>query len=403
MRTFSAMLPLSLLVSGCLAADEPELASTDQALNGDTWTTVDDNPYTGGEGAEYYGIAASPATHKVLVAGNRTEASGANTWIVRGSPAGSSGFGLNHTLKLPGGANSEATNVAADATGVWYVLGDSQDASGAWHWIVIRSADDAMTWQKPFDVVLTGRPTGITVDQQLNVYISGTTVDASGAHAKIFRGAMHGTSWSQVASFDAVSGGNIALSGLCTGAYNGVQEVFAVGGISEANVNHASGWVLNSANQGTTWSTTFIYKPLEATYGQGCTGTPGADVDFAFAAMDNAGTSRWDVLDATGFAPLVYTHDAVTLPGDLTGAFGVTYAASRPYAVGRYSEPSGTHWHVRFKSGITWLDSDAYVYPGTSYESDAEAAAYDSERGLYVAGKAFDDTGRLHGIVRHRL
>lgn len=391
------------VVTGCttLAGDPVDETTATQELNGDTWTDADDNPYTSGAGAENYGIAISPVSHKILVAGDRLESDGTPTWIVRGSPAGSSTFGLNSTFKLAAGKTSEAVDVAVDAKGVWYVVGDAADANGDFHWIVRRSDDDGATWQTVFNAAMDGHPSHIAVDAAYNVFVTGSMVTPSGGRAIVLRGASQGATWAGVLSYQPTAY-DASASGVCSRNFIGATHVFVVTTVFDSPAtSHVE--VLHSGNGGNLWQVAFTTQSLAETFGFGCAGVPSSSVFFALGANDTMGSSQWDTATVSSFVPpWVLQHDAVnSASGETQDAFAVANVGARIYTVGRYDGP-GQHWHVRMRVGSTWMDSDDYIGPGTIALSEATSLAYDETRGLYVAGKAYDDTGRLHGIVRHR-
>ena len=118
---------IACALAGCLDTAETATDSIDQDINGETWSTVDDNPYTDGTGATTTGVAISPLTHKVMVTGSRHETNGTTTAIVRGSTNGTT-FALNSTFKAVATGSSVATAITADALGYWYVAGTYIDA-----------------------------------------------------------------------------------------------------------------------------------------------------------------------------------------------------------------------------------------------------------------------------------
>ena len=409
-------LALASLLAGCLADEALEpTGETEQALNGDSWATVDDNPYTAGVGALDNGVAISPLTHKILVAGARYETGGTSTWIVRGSPDGVSWF-LNHSAKLSPTGNAVAYAVTADLKGVFYVVGTAVDASGVTHWMVVRSTNDGATWDTVLNQgghVTADVPYGISVDDQQNVFVTGTVVAGSTHTARILRGTGAGSTWSQVLSYSSVGAEN-AFYGTCKGTFGTQGATYATGWETPSSADDGMlAMAFYTVDHGTTWTKTIEYGALHYTRGYNCAGAPAGRLLEAASTWQitpnvssNWITTLWDVA-----AHAQLSADAAAGGSAIDNAsYAVAHVAgpvAREYDAGGIRTSSGVlQWRTSFVEdaalGLSWTLSDLYSYPGSTEQARASSAAYDPIAGLYVVGVAFDATNRSHGIVRHR-
>ncbi len=394
----SICLPVGCVQLDDAIADDP-VASTSQALNGDTWTTVDDNDYAQGNGAQNNAVTMSTTTSQVLVAGERYETNGARKWIVRGSSTGTS-FTLNHTLTL-GGA-SRATAATADGAGNFFVAGEALDASNVPHWIIRRSTNNGQSWttvvDRAFPGFISAVPRSLTVDAEdrTTVWITGQLTSASGTSSEFTQTSANGTSftdWSQTA--------NMQMTGICTGA-DGVWEVGSTLGLSTQ-------WVVRHHTTGasTRWDFTSYQQTGFATGATACGfGLQGTSSIFVGGEIG----SSWDIANYTGSTP-TFDLDKITATPPTT-VRGFHIAIGRGMAIGEVSS-SGTAstWRTRFlkTNDGPWTDSDDFTLSGTHH-----AGAYGIIGGpgfppsgfasvYYVVGVAVDSTGRKHGIVRRML
>jgi hypothetical protein len=407
---------IALALAGCLE-QAPATDETDQDLNGDTWTTVDDNGYSAGTGADANGIAISPTTHKVLVAGSRGETNNTSTWIVRGAPDGVT-WGLNSTFKLVTTGSSQALNVAADSAGYFYVVGTAIDSGGDMHWIVRRSVDDAASWATVFDEGhhdVRDLPTGLSVDAAGNVFVSGKVWAFGKATARIVRGTNHGQSgsWTEVYTI-AGSGSDNNFYATCNSTYNGQPATYAVGWEGEATTPAWSQAMIHyTVDGGMTWL--WDYN-IDASYlwnrSYGCAGTPSGNLMLAITSEQPSPVESEYQLIVSNYkteAELTFDGSYNTFKTTGEASYGGIYVPTpshRDYSFGAIATSTGAlHWQTHYGADTqwsTWNASDDYTYPGTSGGAKALNAAYDSTRGLYVVGWAYDAANRLHGIVRHR-
>jgi hypothetical protein len=408
------LLLLACVLAGCVA-DATETASLDQALNGDSWGTFDDNAYTAGTGATANGIAISPTSHKILVAGARFETNGTSTWIVRGTADGVN-WGLNHTLKILPTGSSVAYNVATDLKGTFFVVGTAVDANGATHWIVLRSLDDGATWttmlnQGGHDV--HDVPTGLSVDQNENVFVTGQALVAGVYKAKILRGTNLGATWTEVLSYSGVGAGTQnAFYGACQGTVGSLPATYATGWESASSDDGTTAMAFYTLDSGATWTETISYGALHYTRGYGCAGAPTGHLLEAAGAWQitpsvnsNWITTLWDVATHTQISSDSLTSSTSTALNASATVIHVPTPTARAYDAGTVMNSAGTlEWRTNYliDSQALWTESDSYQYPGSTGAAQAVASAYDPVRGLYVVGRAADTTGREHGIVRHR-
>jgi hypothetical protein len=405
MKLFSlaALLFASTSILGCADApsDEPdETGETAQALNGDTWKTVDNNGYTEGTtpglGASYASVTVSQTTSKVFVVGYRIEQSGATTWIARGSATGAVGsFALNHTFSL--GGNSRATASVSDAAGHTFIAGEAIDANGTPHWIVIRTADNGASWtivvNRAFAGYTHAMPTSMAIDgnDQVGIFITGQLVHPSGQIDEFTQRAPSGTAafvdYAPTAGFET----GVERNGLCS-TWSGTAMV----GTHQAPT---SAWLFDVTTHGhTTWD----YETYQSTgAGNAAYGCSYGNNVQTYVAGTFGGTT-W-VVDAYGITPTAIDHVARSFAN--TAARAVSSVEGRCFVAGSYgTSATSSTWHVRSTLATAWFDSDDFSLAAGKLAT-ANAIAHDgalitSNGTFYVAGDAVDATGRRHGIVR---
>ncbi|MFT3699342.1 MAG: hypothetical protein QM831_39705 [Kofleriaceae bacterium] len=332
-------LVLLALVAGCLDP-EPELATTDQALNGETWTTVD-----APESEEMISIAISPTTHTVLSLGTTATFSIYNEPITRISHDGKT-FKQSHTF--PGYGYPVA--ITADDLGYFYVVVNDQDFTG-FH--VYRSIDDGASWNQAR--AFTGEVArGVSVDGS-NLFVSG--------NGAIWRGANRGNLWST--SLDA---GDAYVQTTCNGRYDGKPATFAIG----ASAGSELVWV--SLDDGATWKVTHIADDGPA--GQepvACSTTPAG---YLAIATEYADKSLWDAkVWAVGLNRLVASE---SFSGANHSALGVVATPNYVYFTGAV----GSSWSTQ---RLSISDGTITAVDQFTAQSGYASLAYDPTRGLYAA------------------
>ena len=383
-------------------AVDPDITSADeQFLNGDTWATVDNNDYPGGAGASYASITVSPTTKKVLVAGLRYETATTTTWIVRGSPTGTS-FGLNHTFSL-GGSSSRATAILADESGNFYVAGEAFDVANTPHWVIRRSTNDGLSWSTVMDRPYPGYahviPTAMAIDgwDLVGIFVTGQLVHPNGAIDELTQRSATG---SVFVDYPATTGGmatGMLMSGLCTG-WDGTWAIAT----TQAGI---SAWVVRESSQGdTTWD-------FESRMGDGA-GHSAASCSRGLtndqALVGGTYGTVWELAAFNGPLP-TWDVDHISTGFSNTGIKANTVMFTRAMAVGSIgTSTTSSSWRTRFATDnnlVVWNDSDDFTL-SAGKRAVANAIAHD-ENGqplaasvVYVAGDAVDAGNRHHGIVR---
>jgi len=383
------------------AVDLDEAVSTDeQSLNGDTWTTADNNDYTGGAGASYASITVSPTTKKVFVAGLRYETATTTTWIVRGSPSGTS-FALNHTFSL-GGTSSRATAILADESGNVYVAGEAFDAANTPHWVIRRSTNDGGSWSTVMDRPYPGYahviPTALAIDgwDLVGIFVTGQLVHTNGAIDELTQRSATGSVFVDYPGTAGMATGML-MNGLCTGW----QGTWAVA-TTQAGI---SAWVVRESSLGdTTWD-------FESRMGDGA-GHSAASCSRGLtnnqALVGGTYGTVWELAAFDGPLP-TWDIDHISTGFSNTGIKANTVMLARGMAVGSIgTSATSSTWRTRFATDSNlsvWKDSDNFSL-STSKRAVANAIAHD-ENGqplaatvVYVAGDAIDANDRHHGIVR---
>ena len=223
--------------------DTADTAQTDQALNGDTWVTKDDN--TGvGDGAFYSSITIQD-TGRVWVVGSRvttTTTPFAETWLVRDALYGND-WETSSAWNLVAGYASSASSVAHDGAGRIFVAGYAYDANFKEHWIVRRSIDTGQTWTTVDDYHVTGQDaeaTGIAVDGITGYIIvtGGLSTDPTlGFTLKTRLSTDHGVSFHEV---DSVAGTCARAHRRAGGACSVDNTFYAVGTIATSHTSQST-------------------------------------------------------------------------------------------------------------------------------------------------------------------
>jgi hypothetical protein len=387
---------------GCADVDtagDPSVVTTD--LNGDTWTTVDDLPYTSGQGAVYTGVAVAP-NGKVYVVGARTEASGNASWLVRESGNGGAGFGFNSDFVYSDGTATAPGGIAIDSSGRIFISGWGLDASGTMHWLTRRSTDNGATWTTVDDWLPSNSQTfatSVAIDDADVIFVGGGATQNGDAVWKVRFSTDHGATWSQADVVDEgpLNGIGAGVAGVC---FNGGNAV-AVG--YRPIAHDTPGWQVRSSSNGGPWTETENWVPVSGgARANGCGGFGGTSALYvAGQTMSTSFDAHWIVQRSANGAPLAIV-DELSSGNDISAAFAVRAGdVGTIYAAGVV----GTHWRVRKTTdGTTWVNSDDFsLADGPSDTAEAMALRYSPELGhTFVVGMATDSSGRRHGIVRRR-
>ena len=403
---------LLALTTGCLdrapITDEPTgepTSETEQALNGDTWTTVDDNPYAGGTGATTSGIAISPISHRILIAGARGETNATTTWVVRGSADGVN-WGLNSTFKYIATGSSAALGAAVDSLGFFYVVGTARDADDRYHWVVRKSEDDGQTWTtvfQPYGYAATDLPTGISVDAIGNVFVTGSIMQNGRNIGVIYRGQKHGVTWTGVFSH-AGAGVENSFNGTCIAPYGSQTATYAVGWES-ANATSTYATFYYSLDQGTTWNPTTQIGSQPYTHAYTCAAA-GAYTDVAIGTWKTSPVASNWLATIWDFSTLnqLYGYSLTGATSLFNRALATTHANTRSYFAGQLASAAtaSLQWQTVYHTdtaGNVFSASDVYVYPGSTRDAKPVTAAFRFDPGL-VRGRLGDRCGR--SVARYR-
>ncbi|MFT3699341.1 MAG: hypothetical protein QM831_39700 [Kofleriaceae bacterium] len=310
-------LVLLALVAGCLDA-EPELATTDQALNGETWTTVDTSDI------QSVGIAASPTTHTIMTVGLDNDTSKIKT---RASRDGGKTFATIHTFQTYG----LPTAIAVDEIGYWFVAATDDDGAVR----IYRSTNDGASWSTVYSQAGDWYIRSLSTDGS-NVFAAGIEDSADGqAHAVILRGTNRGSYWAPIF---AVADAN-EVTATCSGLYNGAPAIFAVGErVPSSGVAAETVWV--SLNAGGAWTQTPLVdsSPDPVQQPMRCATTQTGDLAIA-TRLD--GQHEWDTKLWNVGQNRLLASDPIT--GNLLSPEAVTTTPSYVYFTGTL----GTAWFTR--------------------------------------------------------
>ncbi len=111
---------------------------------GATWTEVDSFQSAPGADARPTGLAVD-RSGALYAAGSAVDGAGVSKWIVRRSTGGT--WETVDTFALGSSLDSVASATGTDRAGAIYVAGAALDSSGAYRWVVRKSADAGKSWR----------------------------------------------------------------------------------------------------------------------------------------------------------------------------------------------------------------------------------------------------------------
>jgi hypothetical protein len=365
---------------------------------------------TGGNGSENFGLAVSSSGAVYSSGTSYFPDYGPNTW--HGIVLASGDGGGNWTTVLddapPGFSVGFSGGIASDASGKLYVAGVSFDSTGEGtdHWTVLRSIDGGVIWATADDLDTGGYSgsdpvTGITVNSDGDVYVTGTSFVAGKLTWTIRKGA-GGTSFSTV---DLVTGSSPSAV-----FAHPTAGIFAVGTKTVVTKGKTTNvWLVRrSTNGGVTWSDVDTFQlssgngahangicadALGNLYvvGRGTTTSQGNNIYHWVVRRSTDGGNSWSTAD--DFVPSSKSGEArcvvATQNGDL-------------YVAGIGTTSAGNHWILRKKPGAagTWTTIDDYQFvPGSTTEPRSMAA--DNLGNLFVGGFGWGPSGGgTHWLIK---
>jgi hypothetical protein len=309
-----------------------------------------------------------------------------------------------------GGNGSKNFGMVVAPSGTIYSAGTSYFpayAPGAWHGIVLASADAGGNWTTVLDDAPPGYSVGfsggIVSDSAGNLYVAGVSFDSTGEgtdHWTVLRTTDGGDTWTTVDDFD-------------TGGYSGADPTTGItvdsdGDVYVAGTSFVAGkltWTIRKGAGGTSFSTVDLVTGSSPT-AMFAHPTAGIFAAGAKTVVIKGKTSNvWLVRRSTNGGASWSEVDAFQLAaGHSAHANGIgADALGNLYVVGRGTTTSQGnniyHWVVRksIDGGSSWSTVDDFV-PSTN-SAEARCVVATPNRGLYVAGIATTSTGS-HWIVR---
>jgi len=331
-----------LLVAACGIEDVEdmeaidELATSEQALNGDTWITSDllqPSPHARPSDVTF------GSDHQVFVVGSKDSGT---RWSFRTSTNGGITYANGPTYSLAPGKEASAAKIGVDATGRIVVTGTAVDALDRPHWVTRISTDQGATFttvnDQMFQVGTQVWIASLAIDAAGNLTIAGVVDDAT-----VLKRAKPGfLYWGTLAN----PASNARIRGLCTTAGG---ELFATG---QTTVFGTTGVTYRYAGSGS-WTVLDTFASPGEDGGTACTESSGA------LYVGGRLADSWIVRRSTNGGATWTTVDSVSSPTYGPIADMGPGRDGRTYIVGQRDDGGNPRWAVRRTSnGTTWLDSD---------------------------------------------
>jgi hypothetical protein len=316
---------------------------------GATWTTDADTPQGGPLNAMAVDLSGA-----AYAAGNGPP----DYWLVRKSAPGS--WASVDTFQLyPGQVSIPRGMAISPATGSIFVAGQGDDSSGR-RWVVRRSNDEGATWTTVDSFQARARYGAIAytaaVDLAGRVYVGGEAITKSNVHWGyswiVRRSADNGGTWTTVDAFDPDPKYQATASSFAT---DGIGTVYAAGYAGDPNGNQGSSWIVRKSSTGLAGSWTTVdairFYPGHTSIARSLTIDAQGAIYVAGWAWDGA-NNHWLVRKSlNGGATWSLSDQFPTVPGGNSVAYGIGWTASGLFATGQYWDTVTGYWVARKLGG----------------------------------------------------
>jgi hypothetical protein len=336
--------------------------------------------------------------------GGTTENNGVTTtdWLTRKSTNGGISWATVDDYQYPGGTNAFQIDNCVDSSGNIYSAGYGRDSIGTNHFLVRKSTDHGATWTTVDDFVYTAitnnQALGIGIDLLGNIY----AVGFSTGHWIVRKSTNGGTSWATVD--DYIYPGGIGPQQAFGFGVDTLGNVYVMGlGENSAGLER---WIVRqSANNGSTWTTTddFINSPGQIAQAHCFLQDLLGNVYIAGDGRNVSGVNQWVVRQSPNNGVTWTTVDNYQYP---SGTTTIAYAmgldnSGNIYVSGFYVLAGSSHWLVRKSTdnGVTWANVDDFLYSNGN-NSESYGFNKDSSGNLYAVGFGVDGSNVFHWLVR---
>jgi len=334
-------------------------------------------------------------------------------------------------FQLAAGKNASSFAIAEDSSGNLFVAGTAKDAAGSSHAFVregARQADGSLDWGGSPVIDFSLAPDHLAGDSSSfkdlaidpaggDLYAAGESKDAAGvSHWVVVKRSAADGAVAVIDDYRYAGGADADARGI---ARDDVGNLFVVGSaydttVSKRTTSHVAHWIVRELPAGSSaWEPVqdFLYKPGTSVSVSDVVTAPSGVYVVGF------GSGHWlaqrGVADAAGHLSWATVDDFRADPNFSSTALGAGVdAAGNVYVLGTAGTTTGTikgqptgisRWTVRrtTDAGAAWSSIDSFqLSSNNSLAHSAAAFGTDSAGNLYAAGYAPGADGHQHQVVR---